>query len=94
MSFEAPGGAGAAQNKRVQAVLRIAVVLGVGMIVGDGVLTPSMSVLSSIEGLAVADPTNPHMQKGQRARPVAALVHSRGTYKAGDSCGRLFSTVH
>ena len=41
--------------------------LGVGMIMGDGVLTPSVSVLSSMEGLAVADPSNPRLQKGERA---------------------------
>ena len=37
------------------------------MIMGDGVLTPSVSVLSSMEGLAVADPSNPRLQKGERA---------------------------
>ena len=58
----------AVQSKHTQAVLRTLVVLGVGMIMGDGVLTPSVSVLSSMEGLAVADPGNPRLQKGQRAR--------------------------
>ncbi|KAK9819477.1 hypothetical protein WJX81_000858 [Elliptochloris bilobata] len=52
-------------NKHTQSVLRTLVVIGVGMIMGDGVLTPSVSVLSSMEGLAVADPSNPHIQKGQ-----------------------------
>jgi hypothetical protein len=57
-----------AQGKRMQVALRTLVVVGVGMIAGDGVLTPSISVLSSIEGLAVAVPGNPSLQKGQRAR--------------------------
>ncbi len=51
----------------MQVALRTLVVIGVGMIIGDGVLTPSISVLSSIEGLAVAAPGNPSLQKGQRA---------------------------
>lgn len=32
-------------------VIRVLVVFGVGAIIGDGVLTPAISVLSSIEGL-------------------------------------------
>ena len=47
----------------MQNVIRTLVVIGVGMILGDGVLTPSVSVLSAMEGLAVA---NPSIQKGSR----------------------------
>jgi K+ transporter len=61
----------------MQVALRTLVVVGVGMIVGDGVLTPSISVLSSIEGLAVAAPGNASLQKGQRAR-CAALARAAG----------------
>lgn len=32
-------------------IIRVLVVFGVGAIIGDGVLTPAISVLSSIEGL-------------------------------------------
>ena len=32
-------------------VIRVLVVFGVGAIIGDGVLTPAISVISSIEGL-------------------------------------------
>lgn len=39
-----------------QRVLRVLVVMGVGFIMGDGVLTPSMSVLSAVEGLQVPMP--------------------------------------
>ena len=54
----------AVQNTHMQNVIRTLVVIGVGMIMGDGVLTPSVSVLSAMEGLAVA---NPNIQKGSRA---------------------------
>ena len=57
----------AAQNKHMQNVIRTLVVIGVGMIMGDGVLTPSVSVLSAMEGLAVAVPS---IQKGSRAPTV------------------------
>ncbi len=33
-------------------------VVGVGMIMGDGVLTPAVSVVSAVEGLAVASPSS------------------------------------
>lgn len=46
-------------------------VIGVGMILGDGVLTPSVSVLSAMEGLSVAIPS---IQKGTRA-PVLLLYN-------------------
>lgn len=55
-----------AQNRTVQVVIRTLVVVGVGMIMGDGVLTPAVSVVSAIEGLAVATPS---FQKGDCARP-------------------------
>ncbi len=58
----------------MQTVLRTLVVIGVGMVLGDGVLTPSVSVLSSMEGLAVADPSNPLIQKGERAPPLSSVV--------------------
>ena len=61
----------------MQTVLRTLVVIGVGMVLGDGVLTPSVSVLSSMEGLAVADPSNPRIQKGERA-PLHPLVMDKG----------------
>jgi hypothetical protein len=56
-----------AQNKHMQNVIRTLVVVGVGMILGDGILTPSVSVLSAMEGLSVAIPS---VQKGTRARPA------------------------
>ncbi len=58
-----------AQNRLVQVVIRTLVVVGVGMIMGDGVLTPAVSVVSAIEGLAVATPS---FQKGDCAYPCSA----------------------
>ncbi|DBA95327.1 hypothetical protein WJX82_010494 [Trebouxia sp. C0006] len=40
-----------ARNVTYQQVIRVLVVFGVGAIIGDGVLTPAISVISSIEGL-------------------------------------------
>ena len=54
------------QNRRLQVVIRTLVVIGVGMIMGDGVLTPAVSVVSAVEGLSQASPV---FQKGDRARP-------------------------
>ena len=43
-----------AQNRHTQNILRVLVVAGVGMIMGDGVLTPAISVVSACEGLQQA----------------------------------------
>ena len=45
------------QSQCVQRTVRVLVVLGVGMIMGDGVLTPAVSVVSACEGLQNAIPT-------------------------------------
>jgi KUP system potassium uptake protein len=42
------------ESRKSQNVLRVLVVLGVGAILGDGVLTPAVSVVSACEGLTVA----------------------------------------
>lgn len=39
------------RSKAFQRSIRVAVVIGVGMIMGDGVLTPAISVVSAAEGL-------------------------------------------
>jgi K+ transporter len=43
----------------VQAALRVLVAIGVGAILGDGVLTPAISVVSACEGLHTAFPSLP-----------------------------------
>ncbi len=45
------------RSKAYQRALRILVVVGVGFILGDGVLTPSVSVLSAIEGIQIPAPS-------------------------------------
>ena len=44
------------EHRITQRCLLVAVVLGVGLIMGDGVLTPAISVVSAIEGLQTAFP--------------------------------------
>ncbi|KAL3635098.1 Potassium transporter 4 [Castilleja foliolosa] len=42
------------QHKKLRTALLLVVLLGAGMVIGDGVLTPAMSVLSSVSGLEAA----------------------------------------
>ncbi|CAL8467497.1 g7035 [Coccomyxa elongata] len=42
------------ESRHTQSILRVLVVAGVGMIMGDGVLTPAISVVSACEGLQQA----------------------------------------
>lgn len=44
-------------HRITQKCLMLAVVLGVGLIMGDGVLTPAISVVSAIEGLQTGIPS-------------------------------------
>lgn len=45
------------EHKVTQLVLLVLVVLGVGLILGDGVLTPAISVVSAVEGLQTGFPS-------------------------------------
>ena len=45
------------EHKVTQRVLLVSVVLGVGLIMGDGVLTPAISVVSAVEGLQTGFPS-------------------------------------
>lgn len=42
------------QMKWLQKALDVIVVFGVGFLLGDGVLTPAISVVSAVEGLQIA----------------------------------------
>ena len=46
------------QSKGLQMALLVVVVLGCAMVVGDGILTPAISVLSAVGGLNVAQGIN------------------------------------
>ncbi|KAI3459889.1 hypothetical protein Pfo_016552 [Paulownia fortunei] len=43
------------KHKKSRTALLLVVLLGAGMVIGDGVITPAMSVLSSLSGLRAAD---------------------------------------
>ncbi|KAJ7294562.1 hypothetical protein O6H91_Y250300 [Diphasiastrum complanatum] len=45
------------KNTAVQKILMLLVLLGTGMVIGDGILTPAISVLSSMNGLKVVHPS-------------------------------------
>jgi len=47
-------------RKRATTVLLWALMLGAGLLFGDGIITPSISVLSAVEGLNVATPSLSH----------------------------------
>ncbi|MFY9665792.1 MAG: KUP/HAK/KT family potassium transporter, partial [Candidatus Cybelea sp.] len=71
--------------------LSFLVILGAGMLFGDGIITPAVSVLSSVEGLAVAtSDAQPYIV------PIAVgillalfLVQSRGTARIGSIFGPI-----
>jgi KUP system potassium uptake protein len=72
-------------------VLTIIVVIGASMLLGDGLITPAISVISAVEGLEVASP-----QFARWVVPISLLVvvalfalQRRGTEKVG----RLFGPV-
>ncbi|KAJ4959925.1 hypothetical protein NE237_019835 [Protea cynaroides] len=44
------------KHKRVRTALLLVVLFGACMVIGDGVLTPAISVLSSVSGLQIAEP--------------------------------------
>ena len=45
-----------ARSKRTRTALLLIGILGAGLFLGDGVITPAISVLSAVEGLSVASP--------------------------------------
>ncbi|EPS64338.1 hypothetical protein M569_10443, partial [Genlisea aurea] len=74
------------KNKRTQTALLLVVLIGAGMVIGDGVITPAMAVLSSISGLQEA--RTKLTPGGIRAIAVAILVglfalQHIGTHKVG-----------
>lgn len=48
------------KHKKLRTALLLVVLLGAGMVIGDGVVTPAMSVLSSVSGLEAAHKRLPH----------------------------------
>src|SRR5262249_54571873 len=69
--------------------LTFLILLGAGLLFGDGVITPAVSVLSSIEGLRVASPAaQPYIVPLAVGVLVALFVlQRRGTHRIGSVFG-------
>ncbi len=76
---------------RGMALILPALVLGAGLLLGDGIITPAISVLSAIEGLGVATPTLSHFVVPLTVGLLMLLfmVQARGT----TGIGRVFGPV-
>src|SRR5581483_1197701 len=79
--------------------LTFLIVLGAGMLFGDGIITPAVSVLSSVEGLSVATPDARPFVVPIAVGILAALfiVQRRGTARIGAVFGPImliwFATI-
>src|ERR1700734_25607 len=71
--------------------LTFLVILGAGMLFGDGIITPAVSVLSSVEGLSVATPDAHPFVVPLAVAILAALflMQSRGTHRIGAVFGPI-----
>ncbi len=71
--------------------LTFLIILGAGMLFGDGVITPAVSVLSSIEGLAVATPDAQRFVVPISVGILAALfaLQRHGTQRIGSIFGPI-----
>ena len=79
--------------------LTFLIILGAGMLFGDGIITPAVSVLSSVEGLSVATPDARGLIVPLAIGILAALflVQRRGTARIGAVFGPImlvwFTTI-
>ncbi|MCF3945368.1 potassium transporter Kup [Acidiphilium sp. AL] len=80
-----------ARTSRTRYVLMLVGIVGAGLFLGDGVITPAISVLSAVEGLGVASPAFNRL-----VLPIAVavivglfLVQRRGT----GAVGKLFGPI-
>ncbi len=79
--------------------LTFLIILGAGMLFGDGIITPAVSVLSSVEGLSVATPDARGFVVPLAVGILAALflVQQRGTARIGAVFGPImliwFATI-
>ena len=78
-------------GRRVKSVIGIAGVLGLALFYGDGLLTPAISVLSAVEGVALGNETFDPLVLPLTIAILAGLflIQSRGTAHVG----RLFGPV-
>jgi KUP system potassium uptake protein len=78
-------------NKKGVGVITIALILAAGLLFGDGLITPAISVLSAVEGLKVAAPS-----LGQYVIPITIAIltalfaiQSKGTHVVGKLFGPI-----
>ena len=64
------------QTRFLQILVRTLCVLGVGMIMGDGVLTPAISVISAIEGLGQIPGGGGTLERSKRAHQLCIHMYS------------------
>ncbi len=78
-------------KKKVVTILTAVLVFAAGMLLGDGVITPAISVLSAVEGLSVASPEFQHYTVAITLAVLTALftLQRFGT----DKVGRLFGPI-
>ena len=70
--------------------LTFLVILGAGMLLGDGIITPAVSVLSAVEGVSVAAPEAQHLVVPIAVAILIALfiAQYRGTGRSATSSAR------
>jgi KUP system potassium uptake protein len=79
--------------------LTFLVILGAGMLLGDGIITPAVSVLSAVEGVSVATPEAQHLVIPIAVAILIALfvAQNRGTGRIGNVFGPImflwFATI-
>ncbi len=80
-----------ARSSRARVILGLVGVAGAGLLFGDGVITPAISVLSAVEGLEVVSPAFKDLVLPLSVLVIAGLfaVQSRGT----GAVGRMFGPV-
>ncbi len=72
-------------------LLTFLIILGAGMLFGDGIITPAISVISAVEGLGVATPASQSLIVPLSAIILAGLflVQRRGTQRIGSVFGPI-----
>jgi KUP system potassium uptake protein len=78
-------------NKNGKSLLAWSLLLGAGLLFGDGIITPAISVLSSVEGLAVATPLF-----GHAVVPITVVILTvlfSFQYKGTGGVGSVFGPI-
>ena len=78
-------------KRRGTAMVLSALMLGAGLLFGDGVITPAISVLSAVEGLKVATPMFAHAAVAITVVILTALFTIQ--YKGSSGVGKVFGPV-